>query len=210
MNSVLPPAGVPPPEFLTEGEARRLIQLVHRRRDGGTVAQLVAARRGEGTSCLARDLFLVAAKWPGCRVLLLDLNAPGTGQADWLRARLPPTVEMLLGRGFAFLGFEATSPFVSEFRGAHPMELGIWPKVMPKLREAFDLVLVDSPAMEVSYDAVTVAPAVDATLLVVAAEATPAAEVRHARDRLFDAGGTVAGSILNKRREHVPALLRGR
>ncbi len=197
---------MPMPEYLDAAEAQGLIQRLHR--PDGTAAQLVAAGRGDGTSSLARDLLLAAAHRPGWRSLLLDPTPPGTAHADWLRARLPATAAMQLGPGYAALVGAGASPPAWELSHLDAVEPGLWPRLLPDLRTAFDLVLIDSPALETSYDAIALAPAVDCSILVVAAETTATAAVRALRDRIFEAGGAIAGMILNRRRERLPHLLR--
>jgi Mrp family chromosome partitioning ATPase len=82
-----------------------------------------------------------------------------------------------------------------------------WADLFTALRKDFDLVLIDSPPFERSYDGIVLAADVDTSLLVVEAERTRAAAVGNLRDRIQDMGGHVAGAVLNKRRRHVPDFL---
>jgi hypothetical protein len=82
-----------------------------------------------------------------------------------------------------------------------------WVGQFPALRTSFDLVLIDSPSTERSYDGIMLAPHVDTTLLVVEAERTRASVAQSLRDSITDVGGMIAGVVLNKRRLHVPGFI---
>jgi succinoglycan biosynthesis transport protein ExoP len=64
--------------------------------------------------------------------------------------------------------------------------------------------VIDTPALSRSYTGIMLAPLIDTTAVVVAAESTRASMARNLRDRLAEAGGDTAGVILNKRRFYVP------
>ena len=74
--------------------------------------------------------------------------------------------------------------------------------LLAELRTQFDLVIVDSAPILASSDAVLAAQAVDATVLVCAAQSTSCEQVLRAIRALRVAGGHVCGVVLNK----VPAM----
>jgi Mrp family chromosome partitioning ATPase len=76
------------------------------------------------------------------------------------------------------------------------------------LRRHADYVVVDSPALDRSDAAATLAPFMDATILVLAAESTEASEAAAVRDAIERAGGRVAGLVLNRVRVETPPLVR--
>jgi Mrp family chromosome partitioning ATPase len=215
----------PGPSFLDPGEGTALITMLRRDRGAAAIVQLIAAGAGEGTSTLARDLALIAARMPGLRVLLLDLDPPGTAQLAALRAgfgaavaatrSLPAAPPELVFHQLAISRLPRDIA-VSEMRrpasgpfplGPFPLGPFAWRPLFSALRKDFDLVLIDSPPLERSYDGILRAQDVDTTLLVVEAERARAAAVRNLRDRIQDIGGQVAGAALNKRRRHVPDFL---
>ncbi len=203
---------LPPPTFLTVGAGNHLIYLLRQDRAGTAIVQLVAAQSGEGTSSLARDLCLIAAQFTPLRILLVEIGAPGYQQVDWFRENLMP-IEMQarpiegLPPGIAVHTAGNGALCVSEncLKGA----LGAvdWMRALPILRTQFDLLVLDSPALATSFDAVMLAPHVDHTVLVVAAETTRAAVAQNLRDRIQDVGGNIAGTILNRRQFHIPRAL---
>lgn len=76
------------------------------------------------------------------------------------------------------------------------------------MRRHADTVIVDAPAADRSDLALTLAPYVDATVLVVAAETTEAAEPLALRDEIEAAGGRIAGLVMNRATWSPPGFLR--
>lgn len=230
-DAELAPITLPDPEVLRTADGARLISLLRPGEAGGQgIVQFVSARPREGTSAIARDAALIAAGGLGLRVLLLDLAAPGTAHATWLRNRMGDDamgdwLDVRSGRAADALGgvapdlrlMQAGSPrlHVSERGAAGPAGGAEVPQIVaaqllpafPALREAFDLVVIDSPALERSYDSVLLAPHLDTSILVVEAEATRATVAQNLRDRILAVGGGVAGVVLNKRRFHIPKAI---
>jgi capsular exopolysaccharide synthesis family protein len=79
--------------------------------------------------------------------------------------------------------------------------------VLPLLASSFDLILVDSPPVLAVNDVLFLAPAADATVLVIQAGVTAQADVTLAKGRLEAAGAKIAGAVLNRFDEarHGPA-----
>lgn len=214
MSAATTAAGLPHPTLIRAADGNRLIFLLRPAGSGGALVQMIAARPGEGTSTLARDLALIAARTPGWRVLLLDLVPPGTGQADWLRAQYRSGGEAIVSQRMPGVSTEmvvhrlgSQGLHVSEMRGDWPAGAVSWAGVLPVLRASFEFVVIDSPSLERSFDGIVLAKDVDTNLIVIEAENTRAAVAQNLRDRILEVGGTVAGTILNKRRFHIPAAI---
>ena len=199
-------AGLPPPLLLSVPDATQLAFVLQADRVGSSVVQLIASRNGEGVSTLVRDLCLVSAA-NGYRTLLFAAESPGR-RPDWPRSiyGMPsglrpladgPAALELLQVGDTRLAVAA--PFV-----AAPMQAPAWVAMINQLRPAFDLIVIDAPALERAFTGIMLAPHLDATAMVVAAESTRASAARVLRDRLAEVGAEMVGVILNKRRFHVP------
>jgi uncharacterized protein involved in exopolysaccharide biosynthesis len=200
------------PHFLNTEDGDRLVYLLRNRRGAGTVVQLIASGVGEGTSSLARDLSLAAARTENTRVLLLDLVGQGDGQFKALQAVLGTTVEhtrplLPAPRDVVIHRLELWNLHVSETRGIPDGGPSAWIDLLPALRTDFDLVVIDSPSSDQSHDGVMLAPDLDATLLVVQADKTRADVARNLRDSILDAGGCIGGIIFNKRRFYLPGFI---
>lgn len=71
-----------------------------------------------------------------------------------------------------------------------------------------ETVVIDAPAADRNDLAATLAPLVDLTVLVVAAETTPAGQAAALRDLIVTAGGQIAGVVLNRSTYRPPGPLR--
>lgn len=76
------------------------------------------------------------------------------------------------------------------------------------LRRHADTVVIDSPAADRSDTAITLAPFVDATVLVVAAGGASPGEPMILRDEIEAVGGRIAGLVVNRSTYQPPAFLR--
>ena len=76
------------------------------------------------------------------------------------------------------------------------------------LKKHADTVVIDAPAADRSDLAITLAPFVDATVLVVAAESTAANEPLMLRDEIEAVGGRIAGVVVNRSTYNPPAFLK--
>jgi Mrp family chromosome partitioning ATPase len=77
------------------------------------------------------------------------------------------------------------------------------------LKRHAELIVVDGPALDQGASALTVAPRMDSTVIVVAAD-TPDPDASAAlKAAIQNAGGRCAGIVFNKAREETPKFLRG-
>ena len=76
------------------------------------------------------------------------------------------------------------------------------------LRKHADTVVIDAPAADRSDMAITLAPYVDATVLVVAAESGAVSEPLILRDEIEAVGGRIAGVVVNRSTYNPPAFLK--
>ena len=76
------------------------------------------------------------------------------------------------------------------------------------LKKHADTVVIDAPAADRSDLAITLAPFVDATVLVVAADSTAANEPLMLRDEIEAVGGRIAGVVVNRSTYNPPAFLK--
>jgi Mrp family chromosome partitioning ATPase len=76
------------------------------------------------------------------------------------------------------------------------------------LRKHADLIVIDSPSADRSQAALTVAPFIDQTVLVVAADQPDVRSPALLRDAIVTAGGRCAGVFFNRARVEPPGFLR--
>ncbi len=82
------------------------------------------------------------------------------------------------------------------------------PRYWDAMRKHADTVVIDAPAADRSDMAIMLAPFVDATVLIVAAESTAANEPVILRDEIESVGGRIAGVVVNRSTYTPPAFLR--
>lgn len=173
----------------------------NRNTDHGFAIGLVSPESGAGTSSLSHE-FVAQLSAGANRVVEVDLA---------YLTRTVKSVDDLLSR-------------IQKTAGAYAFEIEPEPQAkipshrssfwnenvehrrscVQALRERFDYVLFDCPALHVSGDALSIASAVDGFLLVIEADRTTTQQIQHAEQSLEDAGARLYGSILNKQQSTVP------
>ena len=82
------------------------------------------------------------------------------------------------------------------------------PRYWDIMRRHADTVIIDAPAADRNDLAITLAPYVDATILIVAAEGASPNEAVALRDEIEAVGGRIAGVVVNRSTYKPPAFLR--
>lgn len=207
----------------------------------GRIVQFIAARRGEGTSTVARELAHFAARRAGRSVWLVDLDllrspqyaaladdaerygplsAPAGASPDGSAFfTIRPPVSDKEGRPVpdsVWLSACQVGParlWVTRFRrealqGGRSVHVLPSPDYWRALRAHVDLVVVDSPAADRSRAGLTVAPHMDQTVLVVAADQSDVSAPAKLKDAVHGAGGHVSGLFFNRAEVEAPAFLK--
>ena len=169
------------------------------------VIMITSAVQGEGKSTTATNLAISYAEM-GKRVLIIDCDMRRPKLARLLD--LKPTLglsELLLDSSLiekAILPSGITNldvvtsgaipPNPSELLGTDQMQ-----KFLSKMREQYDLVMIDSPPITMVTDALVLAPNCDGTMLIVRASHTDRGAVAFAIEQLSHAKAKVLGFIFN-------------
>ncbi len=82
------------------------------------------------------------------------------------------------------------------------------PRYWDAMRRHADTIVIDAPAADRNDAAIILAPYVDATILVVAAETTAANEPVILRDEIEAVGGRIAGVVVNRSTYKAPGFLK--
>ena len=200
----------PPPQLVLlsapdgpRAEQYRLLRLRLQEQGDPRVMVLTSSRPGEGKTLCAVNLALAYSEGGGPKVVLVDthltsarlstlLGVPGRGDgpAADLRSGSPevwqylPNLFLVPASALGDKGQRATILSSPEFAG-----------LIADLREAFDYVIIDVPAISEAADAKLVLRHADAGILLVRAQKTTSSVVSTALDRL--GRNTVSGTVLN-------------
>lgn len=183
-------------------EARRMSEAVWQahRGDGVRSVLVVSVVSGEGKTRCVNALGNGLAHM-GLHVLAIDTRVAPDAPADATPA--PASIAGLLTEGgHARLKRLRLSdlPAPADMQSAVEQLRGL----SPRLREQFDLVLLDGPSVGAHPDGLWLASVADAVLLVVEAERTPALSAANTLRLIREAGGKSLGVVLNKRRFVIP------
>jgi Mrp family chromosome partitioning ATPase len=181
---------------------------------GSACLAITSAARGEGKTLITAALGVTAAAVDAKRVLLLDLNwyKPALHQCFGLEQASPSgdlDLEALLeskpiSTGTANLDI-LTAPKADQATAARGITLsGIATGILDRVREHYDLVLIDTcalfPPNRHMVDPIAVARRVHGVVLVVLANATRRDEVKRACSRIDSCGGggKLVGVVVNQ------------
>ncbi|MFT9056086.1 MAG: CpsD/CapB family tyrosine-protein kinase [Ethanoligenens sp.] len=168
---------------------------------------VTSALPGEGKTTVAVNLAVALAQ-KGARVLLLEANLRSPVLAEHLRLQQEPLNGLAavleekgtdFERGIVVSDLEFDVLLAGVVR-RHPMVLLDSPQmaeILHRLAEAYDWVLLDTPAVCRFGDACALGKMTDGTVLVLRQSITPAESVQTACDSLKQMGVRLVGSVLN-------------
>jgi protein-tyrosine kinase len=177
--------------------------------------QFMGTKRGAGVSTIVREFAKVAER-QGKSVLVLDsayqdpgrtININVTCEYGWLdllkEGELVDKAFFRVGdSNLYFAPISVQASMVPPAKGLS-MPVNIW----DKLKEKFDLILIDSSSDANTSESIAISRDVDGVLLVIEAEKTRKKVVKNIKNRINANGGTIIGVIFNKRRYHIPEYL---
>ena len=179
------------------------------------VIQFIGAGKGEGTSTISRNFARVTASVFDRSILLIssDLMLPVEGEVVGGET---VTIDELIN---------SEQPVENCFRKS--CDEGVWlcpaslfdkslsalfsskrnDPFLEKLKDQFDMIIIDSQPLSVSQDGLAVAREVDGIILVIESEKTRWPVANDLRDRLSKVNGTILGIILNKQKTYIPSCV---
>ncbi|WP_158258689.1 GumC family protein [Rhodopila globiformis] len=192
-------------------ESLRLARALLRLGDigGNRIVQITSAAPAEGKSTFAAALAISAAK-TGLRVILVD--------ADMRRGSLSGMFNLANKDGLIGLATGENLPvtYTQQLGDVSLEVLGVGNAIVPRpdliasarfamllkdLALTYDVIILDTPPVLAVSDAMSIARAADATVLVVDAQKTPKDVAERAVKSLRAAGAQIAGVVLNRHRQ---------
>jgi protein-tyrosine kinase len=175
--------------------------------------QFIGCRRGAGVSTIVREYARNAVERQGKTVLVLDsayqdpaqkINFNVTCEYGWLdlieKGELIDKAFFRLGESnlyFAPISIQAT--LVSPMKDISATVM-LW----EKLKERFDLILIDSSSDANTLESIALSHKVDGVVLIIDAGKTRRQVVKSIKKKVLSSGGLILGVILNRRRYYVP------
>jgi protein-tyrosine kinase len=178
--------------------------------------QFIGCRRGEGVSTIVREFARIAAERHGKSVLVLDsaykdpaqrINFNVTCEYGWLdlieKGELIDKAFFRFGESnLYFAPISVQASLVSPIKDISET-IAIW----KKLRERFDLILIDSSSDANTFESIACSCNVDGVVLILEAEKTPRKVAENMKKKILANGGLILGVVLNKRRYHIPDFI---
>ena len=180
------------------------------------VIQFIGSKEGEGTSTIVREFGRVTAERFNKPVLLLDADRRHPSQHlffdiesergwDEMAQNTVPIEKAFyqVGRRSLFVGAitQFSSPVPQIF--SNPGIDVFW----RKLKQSFDLILIDSPPTTVSSEGLAICGKVDGVILVVEAEQVRWPVVQNTKENILRNGGKILGIVFNKRQHYIPKFI---
>jgi protein-tyrosine kinase len=168
--------------------------------------EFIGSRDGEGTSTVVEEFARHSATRFDQRVLLLkmDLHGPAEGFTGAGSNGAVPDAMLRTPGG----GTLDVAPLPQVFLTAsHAADSQGPTAVWARLREAYDLVLIDALPATASPQGLAVSRQVDGVVLVLAAEDTRWPVAGRVRQSIERSGGRVLGVVFNKRQYHIPRCI---
>jgi capsular exopolysaccharide synthesis family protein len=177
---------------------------------------VVASRHGEGTTTTAAVFASILVRRRGGRVAVVEANFRRPSfQTAFGIGGVPGLAEVIEGKATLGDAARATAvPNLFAIPAGHTtlpapalFESPALSAVLAEVREHFDFAIVDLPPVNVYGDTLILGPRLDAAIIVIEADATRVPDVERARRTLERSGVRFVGSVLNRRRNYIPAFL---
>ena len=184
-------------------------------RKAGKVVQFIGSSEGDGTSSVVERFGRISTAELGKSVLLLKADNNKRSAQIAIGDESQSHVLERLGNGASvedvFSKNEEPCFFVLSITNLAAKEIVRLPQrfqeVLEKLRDHFDLILVDMPAPSSSLLGIALCAVADGVILIVEAEKTSRSAAMKAKQRIERAGGNILGVVLNKHQDHLPHAL---
>jgi hypothetical protein len=177
-----------------------VLQQMREQAGNGICVSLTSANPGEGVTTSVVSLVEALQRDPVTRTLEIDapaLRRLAVEPSDIVQSVVPTNAD----------GVFVFNPVPSHNPGLWEGNLQYRKECMDVLCRSFTYIIVDCPSLATHGDALTLAPVVDGTVLVVESGRTTKDQLLRAERSIEFAGGKLIGSILNKRTYPVPEWL---
>jgi Mrp family chromosome partitioning ATPase len=180
------------------------------------VIQLISSCKGEGTTTIVRELAKTLALTMEKTVLVVDANRFSLNQDSHYYIRqvnygLEQVIKDSKPLDGAMYHVKNMNLYISPVVKYPDKQSYIFDtykvrNVWDKLRQHFDIVLIDSPPVTVSYDGLSFCSTVDGTIMVLEADKTQWDVAKGTKEKILKNGGKILGIVFNKKQSYIPRL----
>ena len=183
------------------------------------IIQFMGAGETDGTADLIWEFAWISAMKLHKSVALLDTNSKKGGQSEILNFRPKEKAEGTMADDVSrnetihhILQAPFSIPWDPLAPGAtsHIFESSQIDAFLEKLRQEFDLILINSPSAITDTNSLGLSGKVDGVILVVEAEKTRWQVVQKVKRKTLSRGANILGVVLNKRRYPIPDFVYNR
>lgn len=180
------------------------------------VIQFIGSRSGEGVSTIVREFAKIAVERHGKSVLILDsvcqeensgVNISGQRDNGWLdlieEGKI--TDKAFFRVGETNLYFAPISVQASLIAPVKDLALNV--SIFDRLKDRFDLILIDSSSDTSTADSVLISKMVDGVIMVIEAGKTKKKAALKLKKRIISNGGIIIGAVFNKRKYYIPDFI---
>lgn len=194
------------PSFFEPYHRLRVTLLTSRAISKGDAILMASAEPGAGKSTTTANLGVAMAE-TGNRVILIDSDFPRFDLSRTFgQAGKPGLGEVLLGQAtlaetiqdtqWPSLGFLPAGAVANDISGRMSPEA--FGETLDQLRQLYDYIIIDSPALLSIADATVVAKQADAVVMIVSLRHSQPSELRFALQQLGDFGAKTVGIVINR------------
>jgi protein-tyrosine kinase len=216
------PAAVPEEAFISltldleaEKEMATLYQNIEALvgQDERKIIQFIGSQPGEGTSTIARDFARFSAARLGKKVLFLEGDPANPRPPAFWGNPADYSLEEAVRQGgeierafFRDKKSSLTLSLVAREEGPlmNLLKSETQAPFWDSLREAFDLIVIDSPPLSASAAGLAFCRRADGVVLVLEADRTRGPVAENAKDQILKNGGNILGIVFNKRKFYIP------
>lgn len=177
------------------------------------IIQFIGSRKQEGTSTILREFGLFVSVHMNKSVLIIEADASQVSQHQAFGVHPKISLQRIMNEGGsldeAVCQVKSSRVFLSRVcedtpKSSRPEYFLNHAEIWSKLRKSFDFVLIDSPSLTSSDNALAQCAFADGVLLIVEAEKTRSQVALNLKARVIQAGGNVLGVVFNKQRQYIP------
>jgi len=213
---VVLPQGLPPLQM-----EREMVRLYHsitalHSDSKKNIFQFISSQKDEGNSTILREFGRFLSEKMNKSILIIDADSfemdqhyafgvrPGISLQQIMTDGGPVDKALVRGKQSSVLLCRLLED--NSVNDSHNISEDIR-EVWIQLRNRFDYILIDSPPMNASEEALALCSSVDGVILVIEAEKTRFQVVSNTKDRIIQNGGNILGAVFNKQRHYIPEWL---